>query len=112
MMHFYLNLINEGIASCSCKLGIHSSTALFHLDQLPVFFPPTKSIDLGGHSRMLQRALSAASIPPTSPPARLTPPHTERFRFLERAPSPPRPEFSSLTPTHIPAPQRSPHTQG
>ncbi|GBN65311.1 hypothetical protein AVEN_254612-1 [Araneus ventricosus] len=30
--------------------------------------------------------------------------YTRDFRFLERAPSPPRPDFSSLTPTHIPPP--------
>ncbi|GBO04886.1 hypothetical protein AVEN_251597-1 [Araneus ventricosus] len=51
---------------------------------------------------MLQSALPQLRSSP------LPLPHMENFRFWERGTSPPRPDFSSLTPTHILNPQNLP----
>nr|GBN55449.1 hypothetical protein AVEN_2329-1 [Araneus ventricosus] len=62
---------------------------------------------------MLQSELRAASIPPTPPPARLTPTHPPphgHFRCFEKASYPPMPDFSSLNPKHILPPQCFHHT--
>ncbi|GBL92337.1 hypothetical protein AVEN_35867-1 [Araneus ventricosus] len=66
------------------KLGIHDSTALLHFNQQPVCFPPIQ-LD------QLRRSFTEAPPPPHG-----------GFRFLERALSPLRSDFSSVIPTHIP----------
>ncbi|GBM92811.1 hypothetical protein AVEN_182702-1 [Araneus ventricosus] len=75
---------------------------------------PFKSIDLGGSFKDAPKRTASCFYPPTPPSARLTathpPPPEGGFSLFEvRAPSPTRPDFSSLTPTHILSPERSPH---
>ncbi|GBL78047.1 hypothetical protein AVEN_143354-1 [Araneus ventricosus] len=79
------------------KLDIHHKVALRHLDQKTVCFPRIQA----PKTKTPKRTNGCFDSP--------TPP-TGYFRFLKGAPFPLRPDFSSMTPTHIPPPQPSSHT--
>ncbi|GBN35966.1 hypothetical protein AVEN_248112-1 [Araneus ventricosus] len=94
------------------ELGIRDKTALFHFDQRQVCFPPIqfyrfRRIIQGCSKENYQLLLSPySSFRQTDchPPS----PQGGFSLFEVRAPSPTRPDFSSLTPTHILHPERSP----
>ncbi|GBL79411.1 hypothetical protein AVEN_92593-1 [Araneus ventricosus] len=94
------------------KLGIDDYIVLLHLYQQLVCIT---LIHVDRFRRVIHRCSKAHYRRfSTYPPARLTPthsphPHTGDFHVLERAPYPPRPDFScqTTTPTHFPPPQSS-----
>ncbi|GBN07704.1 hypothetical protein AVEN_237602-1 [Araneus ventricosus] len=88
------------------NLGIHGSSIPLHLEKSPVCFPP---IQVDQFKRTIHGGYKMHYRPLRSP---YSPPPDRVFRFLKRAPSRPRTDFSSLTatPSHISPPQSSPHT--